>query len=93
MLNIFKRIFRLYHRRDKLSDRIYRRRMDRLRDELVRKAKAVRCGGEAATLAKRIVAQMPRWFTFMNHPQIEPTNNLAERALRSIVIAWWSSGS
>jgi len=87
MLNIFKRIFRLYHHRDKLSDRIYRRRMDRLRDELVRKAKAVRCGGEAATLAKRIVAQMPRWFTFMNHPQVEPTNNLAERALRPIVIA------
>lgn len=87
MLNIFKRIFRLYHRRDKLSDRIYRRRMDKLRDELLRKAKAVRCGGEAATLAKRIVAQAPRWFTFMNHPQVEPTNNLAERALRPIVIA------
>ena len=87
LLNIFKRIFRLYHRRDKLSDRVYRQRMDKLRDELLSKARAVRCGAEAATLAKRIVAQAPRWFTFMNHPQVEPTNNLAERALRPIVIA------
>ncbi len=87
VLKIFKRIFRLYHRRDKLSDRVYRRRMNKLRNELVRKAKAARCGGEAATLAKRIVAQAPRWFTFMDHPLVEPTNNSAERALRPIVIA------
>jgi transposase len=86
ILNIFKRIFRLYHRRKRFSAHVYRRRMDRLRDELLRKASAVRCGGEAATLAKRIVAQAPRWFTFMKHP-VEPTNNLAERALRPIVIA------
>jgi len=86
ILNIFKRVFRLYHRRKTLSARVYRRRMDRLRDELVRQARTARCGGEAATLAKRIVAQAPRWFTFMKHP-VEPTNNLAERALRPIVIA------
>lgn len=87
LLDIFKRIFHLYHRREKFSDRVYRRRMDKLREELVRKAKAVRCGGEAATLAKRIVAQAPRWFTFMEYTQVEPTNNLAERALRPVVIA------
>ena len=87
VLGIFKRIFRLYHRRDTLNDRVYRRRMDKLREELVKTAKAARCGGEAATLAKRIVTQAPRWFTFMKYPQVEPTNNLAERALRPIVIA------
>jgi hypothetical protein len=87
VLDIFKRVFHLYHRRGKFSDRVYRRRMDKLREELVRKAKASRCGGAAATLAKRIVAQASRWFTFMNHPNVEPTNNLAERALRPIVIA------
>lgn len=85
VLDILRRVFRLYHRREELSDRAYRRRMDRLREELVRKARASRCGGEAATLAKRIVVQASRWFTFMNHP-VEPTNNLAERALRPIVI-------
>lgn len=87
LLDIFKRIFHVYHRREKLSDRVYRRRMHKLREELLRKAKAVRCGGEAATLAKRIVAQSSRWFTFTEYPRIEPTNNLAERALRPIVIA------
>lgn len=87
VLDIFTRVFRLYHRRDELCARVYRRRMDKLREELVRKARAARCGGEAATLAKRIVAQASRWFTFMKHPELEPTNNLAERALRPIVIA------
>ena len=87
VLALFTRVFRLYHRRNELDARVYRRRMDTLRQELVTKAKAVQCGGEAATLAKRIVAQASRWFTFMKHPQVEPTNNLAERALRPIVIA------
>lgn len=87
VLDIFKRVFRLYHRRDDLSARVYRTRMDKLRKELVRKAKASRCGGEAATLAKRIIAQASRWFTFIKYPQVEPTNNLAERALRPVVIA------
>jgi transposase len=87
LLNVLTRVFRLYHRRDELGARVYRRRMDTLREELVRKARAARCGGEAATLAKRIVKQASRWFTFVKHAEVEPTNNLAERALRPIVIA------
>ena len=40
----------------------------------------------AARLQKRIRRYRGEWLTFLDHPGVSPTNNLAEQALRAIVI-------
>jgi transposase len=45
-----------------------------------------------ATLAKRIRRYLQELFTFVRHPAVPPTNNAAERSLRSLVIARKVSG-
>ena len=49
-------------------------------------ARRTRAGGEAATLAQRFRTHGRQYFTFITDPDIEPTNNVAERALRFCVI-------
>jgi len=42
---------------------------------------------KAETFRKRLIGkERKHWFTFMRYPNIDPTNNLAERALRPLVI-------
>ena len=41
---------------------------------------------EAETLRKRLFKHQNEILTFLNHPEIEPTNNRAERALRNQVL-------
>ena len=40
----------------------------------------------AARLQKRLCRYHDEWLTFLDHPGVSPTNNLAEQALRAIVI-------
>jgi len=40
----------------------------------------------AARLQKRIRRYCNEWLTFLDHPGVSPTNNLAEQALRAVVI-------
>jgi len=40
----------------------------------------------AARLQKRIRRYHDHWLTFLVHPEVAPTNNLAEQALRALVI-------
>jgi len=41
---------------------------------------------DAQRLTHRIKRHWDEWFTFLNHPQVKPDNNDAERALRPIVV-------
>lgn len=45
-----------------------------------------------ATLAKRLRKYLDELFTFVRDPQVDPTNNAAERSLRPLVIARKVSG-
>jgi hypothetical protein len=45
-----------------------------------------------ATLAQRCRKHLPELFTFVRDPTIAPTNNLAEQAVRSVVVARKISG-
>ena len=45
-----------------------------------------------ATLAKRLRTHLEELFTFVRDPQVDPTNNAAERSLRPLVIARKISG-
>ena len=40
----------------------------------------------AARLQKRLRRYHHEWLTFLDHPGVSPTNNLAEQALRALVI-------
>lgn len=49
-------------------------------------------GSPQAVLAKRLIQFEPELFTFVEHPEVPPDNNAAERAIRPAVIARKVSG-
>ncbi len=57
-----------------------------LRQELERLQQMPTDSDRAARLQKRIRRYRNEWLTFMDHPGVSPTNNLAEQALRAVVI-------
>ena len=57
-----------------------------LRQELERLQQMPTDSERAARLQKRIRRYHNEWLTFMDHPGVSPTNNLAEQALRAVVI-------
>jgi hypothetical protein len=57
-----------------------------LRQELERLQQMPTDSERAARLQKRIRRYRNEWLTFMDHPGVSPTNNLAEQALRAVVI-------
>ena len=86
LLDQLKCLFRLIHRRDQLAPDTFQRRLEQIRDDFLQKARRTKAGGAAATLAKRFRIYGRDYFTFITCPDIEPTNNVAERALRFCVI-------
>ena len=57
-----------------------------LREELSRLQTWVVSHGKAMTLQARIVGYCDEWLVFGDDPRVPPTNNLAERALRPLVV-------
>jgi transposase len=57
-----------------------------LRQELERLQQMPTDSQRAARLQKRIRRYCNEWLTFLDHPGVAPTNNLAEQALRAVVI-------
>jgi transposase len=86
LLDELKALFRLIHRRDSLRPETFQRRLEKISARFLRKARRTQAGGVAATLAKRFRTHGREYFTFITRPDIEPTNNIAERALRFCVI-------
>ena len=86
LLDQLKGLFRLIHRRDQLTPATFQRRLKQIRDDFLQKARRTQAGGAAATLAQRFRTYGRAYFTFITCPDIEPTNNVAERALRFCVI-------
>jgi hypothetical protein len=86
LLDQLKALFRLIHRQQHLRPDTFQRRLCQLRERFLTKARRTKAGGEAATLAHRFRTHGQAYFTFITTPSIEPTNNVAERALRFCVI-------
>jgi transposase len=82
-----KELFAVYHRRPELSPVVWETSLLRARQEVLRvglnEAPATRHG---QNMAKRFREHGEAYFTFITTPGVEPTNNLAEPALRFVVI-------
>jgi transposase len=80
-------LFAVIHRREFLSEATFQKRLRAARDEVLRQAaRRVPSAKGARNLAKRFHQHGDAYFRFITTPGIEPTNNLAEQAVRFVVI-------
>src|SRR4051795_7520890 len=82
-----RELFAVIHRREALTAEAFGRRLEAARAEVLR------CGTSdvpetkpSRNLAKRFEAHGESYFRFITTPGVEPTNNLAEQAIRFVVI-------
>ncbi len=55
-------------------------------ERLEKLAGAERQAQEYRTLSKHLLSHLKEWFTFLSHPEVEPTNWEAEQAIRPAVV-------
>jgi transposase len=82
-----RRLFGVIHRREEMSAVVFQAELEAARAEVLR------CGTQdvpetrhGRNLAKRFEAHGESYFRFVTEPGVEPTNNLAEQAIRFVVI-------
>ena len=82
-----KQLFGVIHRRDELSATAFDRELKAARDAVLRIGVTdVPSTRQAQNMAKRFRLHGEAYFTFVTIPGVEPTNNLAEQAIRFVVI-------
>jgi transposase len=80
-------LFGVIHRRDQLPAEVFGKKLERARDEVLRQGtRNVPTTRHAQTMAKRLTQYGASYFRFVTTPGVEPTNNLAEQAIRFVVI-------
>lgn len=78
--------FHHQRKRGQLSDAKLLAEENWLREELLRLQTCPVDHDKAVTLQGRIVKHADQWLTFIDDPRVPPTNNLAERTLRPLVV-------
>jgi len=87
VLKSIRTLFKTIHRRDRMSEEAFQAAMEKARREIVNCVKGyVPDRSEARNLAKRFREHGEAYFRFITTPGVEPTNNLAEQAIRFVVI-------
>jgi transposase len=88
LLGWLQKLFQTLHRGDRLTATGFARSMDRIRRGFLKTARRPPSYADAQPLAKRFrnKKMAEAYFTFLTTPNVEPTNNRTERALRPIVI-------
>jgi hypothetical protein len=83
-----RRLFGVIHRREQYaSPETFRRKLQQARDQLVWDAtRRSPFTQEASNLANRFRENAESYFRFVTEPNVEPTNNLAEQAIRFVAI-------
>ena len=80
-------LFAVIHRRGEWTERGFQARLEAARAEVLRRGtRDVPATRSSANLAKRLEAHGASYFRFITTPGVEPTNNLAEQAIRFVVI-------
>ena len=86
LLDRLRALFRVIHRREKMRPERFGRALERARKEIVRAARHPPWTRPARNMAERFRQHGQAYFRFITTPGLEPTNNLAEQALRFVVI-------
>jgi hypothetical protein len=80
-------LFGVIHRRGELGPRVFQWQLAAARDEVLRQATAaVPPTAPSQNLAQRFERHGEAYFEFVTTPGVEPTNNLAEQAIRFVVM-------
>jgi transposase len=85
LLEELRRLFHVIHRRETMDAARFRRALERARDRVMRVGQRAPPRTEARNLADRFRQHGRAYFRFITTPGIEPTNNLAEQAIRFVV--------
>ena len=86
VLDHLRRLFRVIHRREEMTEAQFAKAIEKARRDLVTTAKRAPPRSETQNLAERFRFHGESYFRFITTPGIEPTNNLAEQAIRFVVI-------
>jgi transposase len=87
LCDAIREMFEVIHRRDELKPATFARRLAAARDTVMAKAtKRVPPSKKAQNMAKRFRERGQAYFEFITTPNVEPTNNIAEQAIRFVVI-------
>ena len=82
-----KELFGVIHRRDELTAKAFQESLEAARENVLKAATTrVPQGNQAQNLANRFHKHGEAYFQFITTPGVEPTNNLAEQAIRFVVI-------
>ncbi len=86
VLGGLRQLFDVIHRRDTMTAAGFDRTLAQARNGLIAVATLAPDRRQAQNLAKRFRLHGEAYFRFITTPGIEPTNNLAEQAIRFVVI-------
>jgi transposase len=86
LLDALRQLFRVIHRRDEMAPARFQRAMERARQTVLKVGRRAPLRRETRNLAKRFHKHGDAYFRFITTPGMEPTNNLAEQAIRFVVI-------
>jgi transposase len=85
LLKLCKLIFHLHHRRKSLGEEKYQKKMFRLKEKFLAIGRGSKALG-AKNMVSRLKKYGEEYFLFLENPDVEPTNNLAERMARHCVV-------
>jgi transposase len=85
LLEELRRLFHVIHRRESMDAAGFQRALEGARDRVLKVGKRAPSRTEAQNLADRFRRHGAAYFRFLTSPGIEPTNNLAEQAIRFVV--------
>ena len=86
LLEQLRKLFAIIHRRDAMTPARFERALQRARGNILAVAKRPPRRIEAQNMARRFRQHGDAYFRFITTPGVEPTNNLAEQAIRFVVI-------
>lgn len=87
LLEHLRKLFRTIHRRDEYkSEETFRQALKRIEVDMTWDATVNPETNEAFNMAERFIQHGESYFRFITTPGIEPTNNLAEQAIRFVAI-------
>jgi len=86
VLDAIKGLFEVIHNEGIMTPTRFRVALDNAKQKVIRKALGAPPRSEAQNIASRFKENAASYFEFISTPGVEPTNNLAEQAIRYVVI-------